>query len=383
MACELLLLSQEDEGTKLLLIEEPEAHLHAQRQLRVMKSLQEQAKEQGIQVIVTTHSPNLASAIALDNIVMVRDKRGFSLAHGLTELTFSDYRFLERFLDVTKANLFFASGVIIVEGDAENILVPAIASLIGRDFTKHGVSTVNVGGVGLRRYAKIFQRKDVKKDGMLNIPVACLADMDVMPNCAPVFLEKVAAGETWPSKGNRKWRAKKDFTGLEQLVSAREAKAAKASGQGVKTFVSDEWTLEYDLAIGPKDENGNFTGGLSEDVYVAAACSHNDEALNAGKVTQKAVEGEALQKYAELKKTTAAIEECTAAEVLAAKVTARFVVEGVSKAVAAQYLAERLNSKALSGTLLPAQLRALLPKYLVEAIDYVTGGNAGAESLKE
>ncbi|MBE3038334.1 MAG: AAA family ATPase [Chloroflexi bacterium] len=52
-ACELLLLAQEDEGYKLLLIEEPEAHLHAQRQLKVMKFMQQQAKEKGIQIIVS------------------------------------------------------------------------------------------------------------------------------------------------------------------------------------------------------------------------------------------------------------------------------------------------------------------------------------------
>jgi putative ATP-dependent endonuclease of OLD family len=154
----------------LLLIEEPEAHLHTQRQLRVMRSLQGQAQEQGIQIIVTTHSPNLASAIELDNMVMIRKGRAFSLAEGQTELEKSDYRFLERFLDVTKANLFFACGVMIVEGDAENILLPTLATLIGRDFTEHGVSIVNVGSVGLRRYARIFQRKDAQNDGQLDIP---------------------------------------------------------------------------------------------------------------------------------------------------------------------------------------------------------------------
>ena len=82
MACELLLLAQEEEGCKLLLIEEPEAHLHTQRQLRVMKSLQEQAKEKGIQIIVTTHSANLASAIELDDMVMIRNGRAFSFAQG-------------------------------------------------------------------------------------------------------------------------------------------------------------------------------------------------------------------------------------------------------------------------------------------------------------
>ena len=108
MSCELLLLAQESEGNKLLLIEEPEAHLHAQRQLRVMRWLQEQADEEGIQIIVTTHSPNLASAIKLDNIVMIHRGSAFSMAEEETKLDASDYRFLERFLDVTKANLFFA-----------------------------------------------------------------------------------------------------------------------------------------------------------------------------------------------------------------------------------------------------------------------------------
>ena len=112
-----------------------------------MKTLQEQANEQGIQIIVTTHSPNLASAVDLENIILIHENRAFSMAKASTKLEASDYRFLQRFLDVTKANLFFARGVMIVEGNAENILMPTLAKLIGRDFTEHGVSIVNVGGV--------------------------------------------------------------------------------------------------------------------------------------------------------------------------------------------------------------------------------------------
>lgn len=376
MACELLLLAQESEGNKLLLIEEPEAHLHTQRQLRVMKSLQEQAEEKGIQIIVTSHSPNLASAIELGNIVMIHKGRAFSMAEKNTQLERSDYRFLKRFLDVTKANLFFARGVMIVEGDAENILLPTLASLVGRDFSKHGVSIVNVGGVGLRRYARIFQRKDMENDGQLEIPVACVTDMDIMPDCAPTIIGKLAEGDEWPATNRRRWSAKRDIGDGSALTVHRNEKAAKASGQYVQTFISDEWTLEYDLALGSKDEDGSFPGGLGEDVFVAACLADKDDAINANKTKVTDVENAAAEKFAELKAAAVAKDGCTAEEVLASHVYAKFAKDGVSKPIAAQYLAERLQSKRMNGKLTPDDLRSRLPRYLTEAIDYVTGAEA-------
>jgi putative ATP-dependent endonuclease of OLD family len=380
MACELLLLAQEDEGSKLLLIEEPEAHIHTQRQLRVMRSLQELAAEKGIQIIVTTHSPNLASAIKLDHMVMIRKRRCFSLAKGQTELELSDYRFLERFLDVTKANLFFACGVMIVEGDAENILLPTLANLLGRDFTKHGVSIVNVGGVGLRRYARIFQRKDAQKDGVLDIPVACVTDMDVMPDCAPLILGKLKESDEWPETDGRRWRAKRDIGNETALNAHRGVKAAKASGQSVKTFVSDKWTLEYDLALGHEAKDGGFPLGLAEDVYVAANLADHDDAINAGKIQAAEVEKTAADQFAVLKRGAVAKDGCAAEEVLATKVYARFAKDGVSKPVAAQYLAERLTSKHRKGEITSEGLRARLSRYLTQAIDYVTSSERDVSS---
>lgn len=369
MACELLLLGSEEDGFPFLLIEEPEAHLHPQRQLRLMRFLQDQAKLAAgdapeIQILVTTHSPNLASAIDLNNLVLLKGRRAFSLALGQTELRESDYRFLQRFLDVTKANLFFARGVIIVEGDAENILVPAIARLIDRDLTQNGVSIVNVGGVGLRRYARIFQRKNAGADGELDIPVACLTDLDVMPDCAPTIVGKVREGEDWPV--GRKWKVVSDFAGQE-LEARRQEIRARASGQKVRTFVSDHWTLEYDLAF----------GGLGRELYLAIALAQRDEQIASGDVSAFAVTHRALNAWETL------AGEQLAEEARASRIVAPLIKGAVSKAITAQYLARILTSTGQKRRRTSIQWRQRLPAYLIGAIDYVTIAAAAPDAHVE
>lgn len=362
MACELLLLAAESDGFPLLLIEEPEAHLHPQRQLRLMSFLQEQAKrkrtdQQRIQIIVTTHSPNLASELRLDNLALIEGGRAFSLCKGKTKLSPSDYSFLQRFLDVTKANLFFARAVMIVEGDAENILLPVIAKLLDRDFHHYGVSVVNVGGVGLGRYARIFMREDPALDGVINIPVACITDMDVMPDMAPWIVGKLEAGQQVPARppSRRQWRVKADFPG-GALEQRRTELRAKASGQKVDTFVADEWTLEYDLAF----------HGLGKYVFRAASLALADDRLNAGKTVQSDVIAAADATYQSI------ADAVSDQESLGSHVYALFEANGASKAIAAQYLAELLEMDVKAGELDADTLRDLLPPYTVAAIAHVT-----------
>jgi putative ATP-dependent endonuclease of OLD family len=70
----------------------------------------------------------------------MKDGFGYDMSEGKTGLQKGDYLFLQRFLDSTKSNLFFAKGIIMVEGDAENILIPVLADILGYPLEKYGIT---------------------------------------------------------------------------------------------------------------------------------------------------------------------------------------------------------------------------------------------------
>ena len=226
MAAELLHLNKENwEGLRLGLIEELEAHLHPQAQMQVIETLQ---KQEEVQLIITTHSPNLTSKIKLKNLIICNGNNAFPMGKDYTELNEGSYVFLEKFLDVTKSNLFFAKGVILVEGWTEEILIPSLAKAIGIDLTAKGVSVVNIGNVGFDHYSKIFLRKDGCSP--MKIPVAVVTDCDV---------------KEYKKEGSEYQRRNDIDSERENKIREIESK----SSQNVNFFVAPHWTLEYSLFL--------------------------------------------------------------------------------------------------------------------------------------
>lgn len=242
IASELLHLNKNNwDGLRLGLIEELEAHLHPQAQMQMIESLQ---KEANIQLILTTHSPNLASKVHLENLIVCHHSAAFPMGKGkYTKLDDEDYVFLERFLDVTKANLFFAKGIIMVEGWAEEILIPTLArkmkslGIVDKDLTEAGVSVVNVGGTAFLRYSKIFLRKD---NPLMDIPVAIITDVDVT---------EYEKSEKSIEDGKTKYEyIKRDSNQVLQASKEKvEAIKGEFEDQKVMAFVAPHWTLEYSI----------------------------------------------------------------------------------------------------------------------------------------
>lgn len=174
IAAELLHLNTQ-KAPKLILVEEIEAHLHPQRQLKIIKALQEESSQKSIQMILTTHSPNLASVIEVERLNVCYDGQIYSLAKNRTELEGKNYSYLGRFLDVTKANLFFAQGVILVEGPTEQLLIPEFAKILGYNLTDYGISIISTNNLGFEHFVNIFKRKNVPYNP---IPIAVITDAD-------------------------------------------------------------------------------------------------------------------------------------------------------------------------------------------------------------
>lgn len=225
MATELLHLTKSNwSGLRLGLVEELEAHLHPQAQMQVIEVFQ---KQKDIQLILSTHSPNLASKLKLENLIICNNANAFPMGHTYTKLGKDDYKFLEKFLDTTKSNLFFAKGVILVEGWAEELLLPSIAKAIGINLTEKGVSIVNIGHTGFDHYAKIYLRQ---AEPNMTIPVAVITDSDIR--------EYEKNGDDF---------VKRNTQTVEQETQAKLATINGKAEQSVKYFPAPIWTLEYSL----------------------------------------------------------------------------------------------------------------------------------------
>ncbi|HEX8052303.1 MAG TPA: ATP-dependent endonuclease [Thermoleophilaceae bacterium] len=172
----------------LVMIEEPESHLHAQLQQVFIRKIREvlPESEEGLetQMVVTTHSAHVLYESSFQHIRYFRrsvppadtresDVRNLSLFYDREEAP--TRRFLLQYMKLTHGDLFFADGAVLVEGNVERLLVPLIIEKDVRELRSRRLAIIEVGGAHAHRFKQLIE--------FLDLPTLLIADLDsVIPN---------------------------------------------------------------------------------------------------------------------------------------------------------------------------------------------------------
>lgn len=167
-----------------LAVEECEAHLHPAMQYKFLKFLQDNNLNGHVrQIFMTSHSTQIASAVKLDDLICLTSPALGQINVGYPRAIYKEEssndmvskQYVQRFLDATKADMFFANRLIFVEGIAEELLLPVFAKYLDKDLTDEHVLVVNMGGRYFNHFLKLF---DTKNAYTINKKIVCLTDID-------------------------------------------------------------------------------------------------------------------------------------------------------------------------------------------------------------
>jgi putative ATP-dependent endonuclease of OLD family len=260
-----------------LVIEEPEAHIHT----HIQKTLFDRIAYEDTQIIYSTHSTQISEVSAIQSVnILGRNGRTCEAYQPAAGLSAAEIGGLQRYLDAVRSNLLFAKSVVLVEGDAEEILIPVLfKKVFGLSLDEIGVSLINIRSTGFQNVAVLFHETRVRKR------CSIITDLDA------AFIDTTpVAGEPATSA-----TYKQRCLAAEVAGAARKAALdAFAASNSLLSVSYAEHTFEVDfIAAG----NGEVIKKVVPDVYASPATITTAEAeLTSG---DKAVFGRRVLTMAE------------------------------------------------------------------------------------
>ncbi|MEU8892910.1 AAA family ATPase [Streptomyces sp. NPDC048442] len=245
----------------LVAVEEPEAHLHVTLQRHLFKYL----LRTGPSLILTTHSPHIAAVAPLRSFVVLRatDNGTTGATTSALPVSSEEEADLERYLDVSRAEILFASAVVLVEGLAEMYVLPALAEAAGFDLDAYATAVVSAHGTDFKPYRTLLGPTG------LNTPHVVITDGDAAPDKRDRREAGLKRGANLhPNRALREFLLKSidRLPGTDEGSYRTIRESITVSLQGTGIYIGEQ-TLETDL--GPlfgeeiiqafKELNGNAT----------------------------------------------------------------------------------------------------------------------------
>lgn len=158
-----------NQSVTILAIEEPEAHLHPIYQRLIYKDV---INKNDSSVLLTTHSTHITSVAPIKSLLHLHHDTHSTIAHSTAEMPVGENEFVdvERYLDVKRGEILLAKGVILVEGIAEEYIIPKLSISMGIDLDAKGIVICNVNCTAFKPYMKLLEN--------LQIPYAVITDGD-------------------------------------------------------------------------------------------------------------------------------------------------------------------------------------------------------------
>ena len=236
----------------MLVIEEPEAHLHPTMQDKFIKFLNKNIEQKKVkQVFITTHSTFITAAVQLDDLIcLYREGAKACIAYpgktfwenkDGTKINETSKKYVQRFLDATKSNMLFAEKIIMVEGIAEQLLIPILAEYNGKSLADNHVIVLQVGGRYFEHFLQLF---DQKNPTAINRKIACITDID------PVRRKKNVKGAVFEKCYPYECRVEESVFEYKYNTALAEI-YPEQQGSNIKVFSQNKEfgkTLEYQLA---------------------------------------------------------------------------------------------------------------------------------------